>query len=185
MNKFNSHLSLTSLPVILSLGLALLPSLAAHTQPLTNPNLNTTLTPPKEDVPDDAVGGGSRDDGYCTEDQITAGAPGFTVQMPAYIETNAAHPTFSVYVPQTTAEKLFFSLKTADEKYYYQTTISLPKTSGELRFQLPADAPPIEINQEYQWFVGLVCQQSFDVDDPMETGVIKRVEPNQITDNSF
>lgn len=112
------------------------------------------------------------------------GGRGFTALMPAYNETNTERPTFSLYIPQTVANQLFFSLKDSEENYYYQTTISLPDKAGEFRLQLPADAPTMEMNKEYTWSVGLICQQAFDPSDPMLTGVIKRVGENQNIQNA-
>lgn len=184
MSGSNFRRLLTLLPIILSFNVAMLPSVAAQTKPLNNPNANATLPPPKDGTPDDTAGGSSRDGGYCTQDNIAEGSRGFSIAMPAYTETNSERPIFSVYIPQTTAKKVFFTLKDADEEYYYKTTISLPDQSGQFRFQLPSDAPTIKMNKEYTWSVGLVCQQAFDPNDPTLTGVIKRVEHNQVTGNS-
>lgn len=184
MRWSNLRLFVTLFSLTLSLQGANLPSLAAQTQPFNSPNSDTTLPPPKSGTPDDTAGGSSRDGGYCAQDNIAEGSRGFSVAMPAYSETNADRPTFSVYIPQTTAKKVFFTLKDAEEEYYYKTTISLPNQSGQFSFQLPADAPTIKSNKEYRWSVGLVCQQAFDPSDPTLTGVIKRVEHNQVTGNS-
>jgi hypothetical protein len=182
MSWSNFRLLLTFVSINLSLGLAVCPSLTAQSQRLQNPNPNTTLTPPKDDAPDDTAGGSSRD-GACSQDSIAEGSRGFSVAMLAYTDTNTERPTFSLYIPQTAAKKVFFSLKDAEEEYYYQTTILLPGKSGEVRFQLPADAPPIETHKEYTWSFGLICHDAFDPNDPMKTGVIKRVGQNQITGN--
>ncbi len=184
MRQSNFRLFVTLLSLSFSLQGAILPSLAAQTQPLTSPTSDTTLPPPKSGTPDDTAGGSSRDGGYCSQDTVAEGSRGFSVAMPAYSETNAERPIFSVYIPQTTAKKVFFSLKDAEEDYYYKTTILLPNQSGQFEFQLPADAPAIKTNKEYRWSVGLVCQQAFDPSDPTLTGVIKRVEHNKVTDNS-
>lgn len=173
----------TLLFLTLSLRVAILPSLA--TQPFKSPSSNVALPPPKGDAPDDTAGGSSRDGGYCPQDQVVENAPGFTVVMPTYAETKAERPTFSFYIPETTAKKIFFTIKDADESYYYQTIITLPGKSGQLSFQLPTDAPAIKTNQEYTWSVGLICQQVFDPNDPTLTGVIKRVEHNKVTGNSI
>jgi hypothetical protein len=183
MSWSNFRLLLTLVFINLSVGLAICPSLTAQSQRLENPNSNTTLTPPKEDAPDDTAGGSSRDGAYCKQDSRAEGSRGFSVAMPAYTETNAERPTFSLYIPKTAAKKIFFSLKDAEEKYYYQTTIILPEKSGELKFQLPTDAPPLATRKEYTWSFGLVCQDVFDPNDPIKTGVIKRVGQNQITGN--
>jgi hypothetical protein len=183
MPRSNFHLFVTLFSLTLSLEVAVLPSLAAQTETFKSPNSDTTLPPPKSGAPDDTAGGSSRDGGYCTQDNVAEGSRGFSVAMPAYSETNAERPIFSVYIPQTTAKKVFFTLKDVEEDYYYKTTILLPNQSGQFKFQLPADAPAIKTNKEYRWSVGLVCQQAFDPSDPTLTGVIKRVEHNKVTEN--
>lgn len=178
MNRYNFRLILTLFPIISLLALVVSPSLAVPTQPFEHPNSRRSLPPPREDAPDDTAGGSSRDGAYCSQDSVMQGGRSFTVLMPAYSETNTERPRFSFYIPQTVAKKLFFSLKDAEENYYYQTTILLPDRSGEFTLQLPADAPIMEINKEYTWSIGLICQQVFDPTDPIFTGVIKRVGPN-------
>jgi hypothetical protein len=184
MNRSNFCLILPLFSVIVLLELVISPSLAVPTRPFEHPKSNPSLPPPKGDAPDDTAGGSSRDGASCNKDSVMGGGRGFTALMPAYSETNAERPTFSLYIPQTVAKKLFISLKDSDENYYYQTTILLPEQSGEFRLQLPADAPTMEMNKEYTWSVGLICQQVFDPTDPMLTGVIKRVGQNPITGNA-
>lgn len=185
MNQSNFRLFLTLFSVTLSLELAITPSLAVPTQPLEQLSTSSSLPPPKGDAPDDTAGGSSRDGANCSQDSVIQdGQRGFTVLIPAYTETNAERPTFSLYIPRTVAKKLFFSLKDSEENYYYQTTILLPDREGNFRFQLPADAPTMEINKEYTWSLGLICQQVIDPNDPIFTGVIKRVGQPQITQNS-
>lgn len=184
MNRSNSRLFLILFPVILLLELAISPSLAIPTQPFEQSNSAPSLPPPKGDAPDDTAGGSSRDGAFCSQDAARQSDRGFAVLMPTYTETNTERPTFSLYIPQTVAKKLFFSLKDSEENYYYQTIILLPDHSGKFRFQLPVDAPTMKTNTEYTWSLGLICQQVFDPTDPMLTGVIKRVGQNQMTENS-
>lgn len=184
MSWSNFRLFLTLFSLALSLKVAILPSLAAPTQPFTSPNSGTTLPPPKGDAPDDTAGGSSRDGGYCRQDNVAESSRGFSVAMPAYTETTVERPIFSFYISQTTAKKVFFSLKDTEEEYYYKTTILLPGKSGEFTLKLPADAPAIKTNKEYTWSVGLICQQALDPSDPTLTGVIKRVEHKQVRENS-
>ncbi|MBD0302801.1 MAG: DUF928 domain-containing protein [Tolypothrix sp. T3-bin4] len=184
MNRSNSRLFLTLFPIILLLEVVISPSLATPIQPFEHPNSKPSLPPPRGDAPDDTVGGSSRDGAYCSQDSVREGQRGFSVLLPAYSEMNAERPTFSLYIPQTVAKQLFFSLKDSEENYYYQTIISLPEKAGEFRFQLPANVPTMEINKNYTWSLGLICQQAFDPTDPMLTGVIKRVGENPTTQNA-
>ena len=176
MNWHNSRLPLSLFALTLSLELTIAPPLVAQTQPLVTTSSNVTITPPGDQAPVYTVGGGSRHGGACAGDGVAEEALGFKVLMPAYSETSKDRPSFSLHVPKTAAKKVFLSLRDANEDYYYQTTISLPSTPGKFNFPLPADAPAIETNKEYTWFVGLICNQALEPNDPTIKGVIKRVD---------
>jgi hypothetical protein len=105
-----------------------------------------TFEPPGDGKPDNTVGGASRDSGQCLQDAI-ASQQTITPLMPTTNRglTLVERPTFFVYVPQTSAQKAFFSLKDKDESYYYQATLPMPETSGIVSLKLPADAPALEI----------------------------------------
>ena len=92
--------------------------------------------------------------------------------------TTVERPTFLDYVPQTSAQKAFFSLKDKDENYYYQTTLPIPETPGIVSFKLPADAPALEIGKSYQWSFVTICGERLAVDDPRVEGHIQRIELN-------
>ncbi|NER22721.1 MAG: DUF928 domain-containing protein [Symploca sp. SIO1C2] len=175
MNWHNNRFPLSLFALTVSLGVTIAPSLVAQTQPLTTSS-NVSIKAPGSDSPVYTVGGGSRHGGVCAADKVAGEAFGFQVLMPAYSETSKDRPSFSLQVPQTVATKVFLSLRDANEDYYYQTTISLPKAPGQFNFSLPADAPVIETNKEYTWFVGLVCNQALEPNDPTIQGVIKRVD---------
>lgn len=135
--------------------------------------------PPEDDAPDDTRGAGSRYTAPCAEDELAEDVPGFRVFLPVFTQIDVERPTFSAYIPPTKAKKLFFSLKDAEESYYYETTLSLPSYPGLLDFQLPKEAPILENDKEYIWSLGLICQQDLDPNDPMRQGVIKKIEPNK------
>lgn len=134
--------------------------------------------PPKDDAPDDTRGAGSRDTGHCADDPLIENQTGFQVFMPVYSEINTDRPSFLVYIPQTTATKLFFSLKDTEEKYYYETTISIPNVPGKFSFELPSEAPVIEPEKEYTWSLVLICDRYLAANDPIVQGVIRKVEIN-------
>jgi hypothetical protein len=183
MSRLNGGLLLTLSSLALSVELGIFQDLAAQARPLASSSPNATLKPPKGDAPDDTAGGSSRDGGFCVQDEIREGSQGFQALIPAYMETHTERPTFSLYIPQTSAKSILFSLKDGEETYYYQTLIPVPSTSGEMKFQLPADAPAMQTNKEYTWSFGLMCDQAIDPNNPSVTGVIRRVEINSITGN--
>ncbi|NEP57165.1 MAG: DUF928 domain-containing protein [Symploca sp. SIO2G7] len=176
MNWRNKCLPLSLFAFTLSLELTIAPSLVAQTQPLETTSSNVSIKAPGAEAPKDTVGGGSRHGGVCAADEVAGEALGFKVLMSAYSETSQERPSFSLQIPKTVATKVFLSLRDANEDYYYQTTISLPNTPGQFNFSLPADAPGIETNKEYTWFLGLICNQSLEPNDPTIQGIIKRVD---------
>ncbi len=154
--------------------------LANHGQTLPSHSVfQAKFDPPDEGEPDDTAGGASRDSGKCPQDAIAL-SPSITPLMPATSQglTVADHPTFFVYVPQTSAQKAFFSLKDSNEDYYYQVTLPLPETPGIISFTLPDDAPALEIGKSYQWSFVTICGEKLAVDDPRVEGRIERVELN-------
>jgi hypothetical protein len=183
MSRLNGCLLLTLSFLTLWVELGIFQNLTAQAEPLAISSPNATLNPPKGDTPDDTAGGSSRDGGFCVQDEIREGLQGFQVLVPADMETHTKRPTFSLYIPQTTAQSVLFSLKDAEETYYYQALIPLPNTSGEMKFQLPTDAPAMETNKEYTWSFGLMCNHVIDPNNPSVMGVIRRVEVNPITGN--
>lgn len=141
---------------------------------------DVTFDPPGDGKPDDTAGGASRDGGTCPQD-ANALSPSFTPLKPTTHAglTVAAHPTFFIYVPQTSAQKAVFVLKDEKEDYYYQTVLPIPRTAGILSFRLPDDAPTLEVGKTYQWSFIMVCGEGIRPDSPGVEGRIRRIEPNQ------
>jgi hypothetical protein len=139
----------------------------------------TPPNPPGDPTPTNTVGGGTRSGGACPQDSAPL-APSVTPLMPATRRglTVAKHPTFFVYVPQTSAQKALFVLKDDKEDYYYQKIVSIPRTAGIVSFKLPSDAPAIEIGKSYQWFFIMICGERIRPDSPTVEGRIERIEPN-------
>jgi hypothetical protein len=149
-------------------------------QSLSSPaNIHFDFDPPGKGKPDDTVGAGSRDGGQCPQATV-APTPSLTPLMPVhnYGLTTAEHPTFLIYVPQTSAQTAFFSLKDENEEYYYQTMVPLPKASGIVSFKLPDDAPALKVGKRYQWSFVTICGEKLAIGDPRVGGQIQRVELN-------
>lgn len=117
------HFPLLVLSIALPLILTIFSDQAANTQAVQNSNNTQGSVPPGEGSPDETTGAGTRDGGYCENDNLTEGEPGFSVLMPVNNQPIAQRPTFSLYIPETVAKKIFFSLKNAEneEEYDYQT----------------------------------------------------------------
>lgn len=104
-------------------------------------------------APPATAGGASR--GFCLqgEQPLTALVPKQTVAL-----TIADRPSFFFLLPPsaaTTAE--FLLLGNEDTQVVYQTTFKLPTKPGIVQFDLPADAPALEVGKRYHWFVTLAC----------------------------
>jgi hypothetical protein len=92
--------------------------------------------------------------------------------------TVADHPTFFVYIPQTSAQKAMFVLRDDNEDYYYKTTLPISSKAGVVSFKLPADAPALKSGKSYKWSFVLMCTAEIRPDSPWVEGEIKRIEPN-------
>ena len=142
----------------------------------TPTRLKVTFDPPAEDMPLSSVGGGTRSIGQC----VNMDATEFAVPFSAVLPTNdggltvAAHPTVLAYLPETSANKLFFSWRDENDGDHYQTILPIDRT-GIVSLTLPEDAPPLEIGKNYQWALGIMCDGRLQPDSPMVQGQVKRV----------
>jgi len=182
-----SRITLTLFLVAELVWTAVLPSQIRAQSALTTPGntiptlslVSVTFDPPGDGKPDDTAGGASRDGGTCPEDARAIG-PSITPLKPANYQglTVAEHPTFFVYVPQTSAKKALFVLKDEKEDYFYQKTIPIPRTAGIVSFRLPDEAPAIKIGKTYQWSLIMICGEAIRPDNPGVEGKIQRIEAN-------
>jgi hypothetical protein len=93
--------------------------------------------------------------------------------------TTASHPTFLAHINQAASQQVFFSLKNADESYFYEMSLPLPAShSGRVAFQLPETAPPLSLEESYRWSVALLCGSQLGPDSPWASGWIERVAPD-------
>ncbi|MCP2731428.1 DUF928 domain-containing protein [Limnofasciculus baicalensis] len=189
MNRENYRRSLQVLSVGLSLKLILIASLPIRVQAQSidttsgnsfpsNAIASVTFDPPGNGKPRDTVGGASRDSGICPQDAVNPG-PAVTPVMPINEQalTVAEHPTFFVYIPQTSAQKAMFVLRDDNEDYYYKTTLPIPTKAGVVSFKLPADAPALKSGKKYKWSFVLMCTAEIRPDSPWVEGEIQRIEP--------
>lgn len=184
MDGQNGRLSIKLFSVSLSLKLMLLaglPTLVQAQSASVIPSTtvaSVTFEPAGDEQPDDTAGGASRDGGICSQDAQVG--PSVTPLRPATDSelTVAEHPTFFVYVPQTSANKALFVLKDEAENYYYEKTISISRTAGIVSFKLPDDAPALEIGKTYQWSFVVICGEAIRPDNPGVEGRIQRVAAN-------
>jgi hypothetical protein len=194
--KLTRYLLALSVPVFLELAIA--PNFLATTQAQTkSPNLvdlrlkQVTFEPRTDKpAPTITVGGGRRNEGVCSQERKASEASItepkslarlLTPLLPSPSSdlhlTVSAHPTFLVYVPQTSAKTVELTLEDRDGKGIYQRTINLTGTPGIVRFSLPASTPELEIGKDYRWLVLMNCQPS-TAEDPFAEGLVRRIKPD-------
>jgi hypothetical protein len=92
-----------------------------------------------------------------------------------YGTTVSERPTILVYLPETSATAVFFSLKTESKQLHYQFSLPISGKAGILQLQLPKQAPALELGQHYQWFLALKCQGQLRPSSPIVSGWIQRI----------
>lgn len=182
MRQFNFIHSIAILGFLALETLATPDSLQAQSMPSATKNIDATSTrvsfePPNGDRPKDTAGGASRHDGKCPQDANQV-EPYITLLLPSdrYGLTQESHPTFFVYLPQTTAQKAFFSLQDEDGNTVYQKFLSLNQKAGVVGLKLPTETASLEIGKTYKWSFALVCDRLLQPDSPSVEGKVRRVE---------
>lgn len=190
MNRSTQSLPITlfSLALLLELGLALTLSKPLQAQSSSEgqtqsrpqrQQVSVTFDPGNEGKPYTSAGGASRspDSKLCPQD-ATVARPSITALIPVKHEalTVAKHPTFLVYMPQTSARKVLFSLQDENLNSVYETTLPATGEAGIVSIQLPANAPELETGKHYQWYLTVLCDNTLQPDSPVVGGLIRRVE---------
>jgi hypothetical protein len=141
------------------------------------------FTPAKgKGVPQRASGGASRVGRYDLNqpsDNPTAssGPAALVAMLPQSFNgtTIAAHPTIMVYVPASTAKTAVFSLKDDTGNMVYQQQLDVSGKAGLVAIALPANAPALAVNQNYQWYMALQVDGELNPSTPYVDGWIQRV----------
>jgi hypothetical protein len=177
---FNFHKYL----LIFSLFITLIP-ITTPAKPNNNDNPEVSFIPPDEGQPTTTTSGGTRPVKLCLEDTGVS-QPSVTPLMPVSASsfTVISHPTFFIYIPETAAQNLIFSIRDASENYYYQHSIPLEGKSGIISFQLPEDAPPLALNQDYLFSFTIACTGVASPNDFVWSGQIRRVDLPVNTQNT-
>jgi Domain of Unknown Function (DUF928) len=180
---------LTLFSLALCLGLGIVSSLLTQVQAQSEPEnpaqallgrsfANVTFDPPGDGQPDDTAGGASRGGGCPVEVTNLGGCIMPVMPITKTGLTVAEHPTLFIYVPATSANALFFSLRDENNNHLYQTEIPLTGKSGIVSVKLPDNAPGLEIGKSYRWAFALIGSEGLKPDSPGVEGKIKRVELN-------
>jgi Domain of Unknown Function (DUF928) len=152
----------------------------ASPQSATGGASRSSFTPPSSNsAPQSAVGGASRTNLY---GDVAVSASEQIVSMIAltpssfYGTTLSERPTILVYLPASNAQEAIFSLKDASENMVDQLVIPISGEAGTIAIQLPADAPALEIGQNYHWYVALKLDSRLSPSSPYVDAWIKRIE---------
>jgi hypothetical protein len=94
--------------------------------------------------------------------------------------TIADHPTILFHLPQSEGARIIFKLfeETADgeESVYYKAFSVANPQSGIISFQVPADAPALELDKNYRWWISI---SALDIPPGQKLqGFMRRVEPS-------
>ncbi len=140
---------------------------------------SVTFNPPSGNggSPGTTDGGAAR--GKCPQDVSVK-----TTSLTALIPDNhpaltvAAHPTFLVYVPQTTASSAELTVVEGTDNGIYQTRVALTGHPGVVSISLPDSEPALEIGKHYQWKFAVICNPEDRLnDDLVVSGWIQRIDP--------
>lgn len=125
----------------------------------------------------DTMGGATRDGNQCLLGSVTRTEaaksrlePGTNVEL-----TTEERPTFSMYVPETTATHASFSLEDWDRNQVYQTKVLLPRKGGAIEIILPITEEALEVGSNYRWFLEVHCAPGFDPENPIASGAMRRI----------
>ena len=180
-SRFSASKSLLS---CLALGMLFAPlggitAIAEETSntPGTTTQFRVTFDPPAEDMPRGSMGGASRTINQCVNQTNDSELP-FSALLPASTQglTTASYPTILAYLPETSAENLFFSWRDEDNQDHYQAILPIQQEGGIISLSLSENAPPLEVGKSYQWALGIMCDGRLQPDSPMVQGQVKRVE---------
>lgn len=95
-----------------------------------------------------------------------------------YGTTVSERPTILVYLPATGADRALFSLKDEAGNTVYETEIAVSKEAGVRTIVLPKEAPALEVEKNYQWFLALKVDGRLNPSTPYVDGWIQRIQPS-------
>lgn len=130
--------------------------------------------------------------GNCTVNQpLTALVPATEKSVGAgkatYVwgKTIAPHPTFWFYLPDSNSSlrSIEFVLQDEQDNDVYRSPVSIPQKPGIISVRLPSTLTPLQINQNYHWFLKTTIVTSCDRTEPVIAkdvveGWVQRVSPN-------
>jgi len=152
------------------------------------------IPPADESAPEGGTtGGASRgsESDICPQDRNRgfSGPSSLTAVLPTSDQglTVSGHPTFLVYVPQTSAGQVRFILQDDNNPdlvtEIYEATFDLPKslteTGGLVPIEMPENLAELEVGKTYTYYATLICSPGDSGAINYDRGFVTRVEMPQ------
>lgn len=141
-------------------------------------SFSSSFKPPNRGQPKHTIGGATRGNACAIEregeNEITA-----LVTTKDRSSTLQSHPSLFAYVsPKYGNKPAILVVKDRTEDYYYSQRLTVPTLGGVIEMTLAEDAPPLEVNEDYTWFLRIQCNANLEPEDPQISASITRVEGN-------
>jgi hypothetical protein len=143
----------------------------------------TQFTPaPDNRAPQQAAGASSRVGTYYINPSMgdAQGPAALIALLPQnyYGTTLSERPTLLIHLPTSNAEEAVFSLKDEAGNLEYQMIIPVAGISGIIEVKLPAEAPTLALEKNYQWVLALKVDGELSPSTPYVDGWIQRIQPS-------
>jgi Domain of Unknown Function (DUF928) len=143
--------------------------------------------PSNEGKPKSTSSAGSRSNWQCPQDATSTTTSSNQTPIMSLVPpdsnyglTTAEHPTFLVYLPQTSVKQLVLSLITENNQLYSQTFIPIKGEPGIISIKSADSSPTLEVGKNYQWALELICGEKPSPNDPVISSWVRRVALPQL-----
>ncbi|BAU66629.1 hypothetical protein STA3757_40340 [Stanieria sp. NIES-3757] len=125
-------------------------------------------------LPVNRIAGGSRGSCLASNHRLVALVPEENINL-----TASNSPKLFFYIPATTnPHQIEFVLRNQNDELVYETFIDISQQSGIVSINLPnsANFNGLEVNQNYHWYLSMICDPMRRSHDLVVEGWIRRVE---------
>lgn len=180
--NFSKITVVIGLGITLNFGWASLSSrVKAEAQNSSSTGRRTTVNPNKRDnlqersgLPIHRRGGGSRGNCIASEENLVALVPANAVGI-----TASNTPQLFFYLPETTQPHLIeFVVRNHKDELVYDTMLQTSKQAGIIKIEFPPNLKQDELktNEDYRWYLSMICNLQKRSHDVVVEGWIRRVE---------
>ena len=136
------------------------------------------ILPSDQTSPDQTVGGSSRTNLYGSNPALSSSLSMMAVMPESFYGTTLLErPTFMAYLPASGVQEAVFSVKDEAGNLVYRAVVPISGDAGIVAISMPAEAPALEVDKNYQWFVALKLDGRLTPNSPFVDGWIRRIEP--------